>query len=308
MAAVIASAAASALAADRVLEKTVVVAAPVADVYRTWTTPEGMKSFIAQGAVIEMKPGGKYEIYFDTSAPEGQRGSEGCEVLSFVENRMLSFTWNAPPQFPEVRQQRSFVVVHFSPIAGNQTRVDLTHGGWGQGEQWDKVYDYFDKAWTVVLTSLKEKVSAKPESAHSDRVLAELSRMIGGVWEGQVQGPEGPLVVEFQYSGHPDGKGVVGTGVIGKGSKNPVHVRNAFGIDPLTGKVYYLDSHNSGTVYYGHMDLEGDAMTFTFGPVGGRMDAFTSKSKLADEDTYQSIIKDKEGKELVGLVLKRRKA
>ena len=41
-------------------------------------------------------PYGKFEIFFDPSAPEGKKGAEDCKVLAFQENKFLSFTWNAP--------------------------------------------------------------------------------------------------------------------------------------------------------------------------------------------------------------------
>ena len=71
---------------------------------------------------------------------------------------MLSFSWNAPPEYPTVRhdEHKTWVVVEFHPVASNKTLVNLTHSGWLEGEDWDKVYAYFDKAWEVVLHWLDE--------------------------------------------------------------------------------------------------------------------------------------------------------
>jgi uncharacterized protein YndB with AHSA1/START domain len=83
----------------------------------------------------------------------GLRGSVGCKVLSFLPKEMLSFTWNAPPQYKEIRESEyhTWVVVNFKAISNNQTEVMLTHLGWQVDKNWDPVYDYFDKAWEVVF-------------------------------------------------------------------------------------------------------------------------------------------------------------
>ena len=75
---------------------------------------------------------------------------------------MLSFDWNAPPSLPEVRAQRTFVVVRLAPIDAKSTRVTLHHTGWGQGGQWDKTYAYFDRAWGNVLANLKKSFESGP--------------------------------------------------------------------------------------------------------------------------------------------------
>src|SRR5712672_923199 len=84
-------------APTRVIVKEAVLPVPVAQAWALWADSSGAASYgVPQAADIELRPGGKYEIYFNKNAPEGERGSEGCKVLSFIPQRMLAFTWNAP--------------------------------------------------------------------------------------------------------------------------------------------------------------------------------------------------------------------
>lgn len=136
-------------------------------------------------------------------------------------------------------------------------------------------------------------------------VLKKLYALIGGKWRGQVKSPEGPLLVEFTYRKHPDGEGVVGEGQIGKGSKHPIYVRTQFGWDQEKKAIYYFDSHNSATVYYGWVRTEGEDFVFEFGPAGGTSTAFNSRSRFDGRDTLTSIIRNAKGEEQVGLTLKR---
>jgi hypothetical protein len=43
------------------------------------------------------------------------------------------------------------VVVELEALAEEQTRVRLTHLGFGEGEEWDETYAYFEDAWSRVL-------------------------------------------------------------------------------------------------------------------------------------------------------------
>ncbi|MEZ0327218.1 MAG: SRPBCC domain-containing protein [Fimbriimonas sp.] len=303
---------------ERAITLSTTVNATPAQAWRAWTTKEGLREFLGADAAIELRLGGRYEFLFDPSQPVGLQGGEGNQVLAYIPEKMLSFTWNAPPKFPDMRTQRTFVVVTFTPEGKGKTRIDLRQGGWKDGKSWDAVYDYFTNAWPMVLGACKshfEKAHApgnqasavepKPNTEKDMKPLDELSKMIGGVWRGEVKGPDGPMIVEFKYTRHRDGVGVVGSGVIGKGSKNALYVSSQFGWDPVAKAVYYLDSHDSETVYFGHITLDGNQMVFTFSPVGMIPQIFSSRSRLLDENTYQGIIRGDKGEELVGLTLKR---
>jgi len=89
---------------SRVVRKEVRVNASIEKVWKAWTTNEGATRFFAPKARIELTIGGRYELYFDLRAPKGSQGGEGCRVLSFLPMEMLSFEWNAPPEFPMVRR------------------------------------------------------------------------------------------------------------------------------------------------------------------------------------------------------------
>lgn len=46
---------------------------------------------------------------------------------------MLSFTRNAPPHLPVVRDHRTHVIIKFEKLEDEKTKVSLYHDGWGTG-------------------------------------------------------------------------------------------------------------------------------------------------------------------------------
>ena len=156
------SAAASVCAAERSINKEILLDATLEQVWQAWTTREGIVSFFAPDANVEARAGGPFQIYIDPLAAPGMRGADDMHYMALQPMRMLSFDWNAPPSLPEVRKQRTFVVLRFEPVGEKQVRLSLTHTGWGEGGEWDKAYAYFDRAWGNVLNNLKKRFETGP--------------------------------------------------------------------------------------------------------------------------------------------------
>jgi uncharacterized protein YndB with AHSA1/START domain len=149
-------------AAERAIDKSIDVPAGAAAVWQAWTTREGIVSFFAPEAEVDARVGGAFHIHIDPLAAPGQKGADSMRFLALQPPRMLSFDWNAPPSLPEVRQQRTFVIVRLEPVGEALTRVTLHHTGWGEGGEWDKAYAYFDRAWGNVLGNLKKRFEQGP--------------------------------------------------------------------------------------------------------------------------------------------------
>ena len=60
-----------------------------------------------------------------------------------------------PPEFSEIRKEKSWVVVQLEEIGRKKVRVTLSHLGWKEGGDWNAAYKYFDRAWDLVLARLK---------------------------------------------------------------------------------------------------------------------------------------------------------
>jgi len=135
-----------------------VITAPLADVWKAWTTTEGIESFFARKAAkVDPRPGGAFELWFAPDAPEGSRGSEGCVFHSVTPMQQLVLEWNSPPTLPVVRPLHTLVYIDFRPLGPDTTEITLRNFGYGQGEDWQKSKAYFERAWPSVLDSLQKR-------------------------------------------------------------------------------------------------------------------------------------------------------
>lgn len=138
--------------APRSFVKEIEIAAPASDAYALWTDAAAWQRLMGPDsrAHIDLEIGGRYEWLFD-----GKVGSNGCQVLGYIPDRLVSFTWNAPPTLP-TRERRTWVVVETEALGDRATRVRLTHLGFGEGVDWDATLAYFDNAWGYVLPLMKQ--------------------------------------------------------------------------------------------------------------------------------------------------------
>jgi uncharacterized protein YndB with AHSA1/START domain len=158
---------------DRSIFLEATIHAPPSEVFRLWTSAEGVKKFFAPDARIGSGAGERYQIIFAPSKdPEGDsHGTKGAHILKFVPGKELAFEWitfagdnllgkNAPPYAApsqrNVTPLPTWVEISFEAINGqpNQTHLKFAHYGFREGELWEQSYQWFTGAWKGVLDQL----------------------------------------------------------------------------------------------------------------------------------------------------------
>lgn len=156
---------------SRAVRITALVEAPPAELYRLWTTADGLRTvFPGAEARVVAEPGGEYCIAFDpASDPEGTAfGTAGCTVLELEPDRSLSFEWRGTPAHPEMNATPlpTRVTVRFEPAGAaapaGATRLELVHSGFCSGGGWDAAFEFFESAWRGTLDGLAERYSSTP--------------------------------------------------------------------------------------------------------------------------------------------------
>ncbi|HEY3626696.1 MAG TPA: SRPBCC domain-containing protein [Terracidiphilus sp.] len=111
------------------------VPAAVSDVWRAFSTSEGLSTWLTPEAVVDLRPGGEWTARF----PGGSTG--GGTIISFVPEKEIVVAALAPDKFPHVRAERTRAVFQFEP-RGKSTVVRLTQTGWKSGDEWTRAYEY----------------------------------------------------------------------------------------------------------------------------------------------------------------------
>ncbi|HEX4577412.1 MAG TPA: SRPBCC domain-containing protein, partial [Edaphobacter sp.] len=88
-------------AAEQALVIEVMVPAPIGDVWKAFTTSEGLSTWLTPNAVVDLREGGEWTAKF----PGGSTG--GGTILSFVPEKELVLSALAPDKFPTVRATRT---------------------------------------------------------------------------------------------------------------------------------------------------------------------------------------------------------
>jgi uncharacterized protein YndB with AHSA1/START domain len=144
------SASPAAIAPPQQLMIEVEVPASPPEVWKAFTTSDGLSTWLTPNAVVDLKPGGEWTAHF----PGGSTG--GGTIVSFVPEKELVISAMAPDQFPHVRAERTRAVFQFE-ARGNSTVVRLTQSGWKDGVEWTRAYEYLVAGNAQLMATLHHR-------------------------------------------------------------------------------------------------------------------------------------------------------
>jgi uncharacterized protein YndB with AHSA1/START domain len=134
------------------------ISAPIAEVWKAFTTSDGLSSFYAPGAFVEPKVGGLFELYLFPDNPVGQRGLEGLRILAFEPERRLMIAWKAPAYVrEEIGSQHTIQEISFTASGPEETIVRIRQFGFGDTAAWAGAKRYFELRGRDVHMNLKER-------------------------------------------------------------------------------------------------------------------------------------------------------
>lgn len=161
-----ASAAAVAPSASTAVQSAIVnfaiVNAPVKDVWAAWVSSQGVASWLAPAAEVDGRPGGVFRaIYFAQATRPIDRGNDG-HIIAMQPEKFLSLTWMTPIHMASLKGNSTVVLVYFTALPADQTRVDLINTGYGDSADWQAAYAYNVKGWDRILSGLEYRFEHGP--------------------------------------------------------------------------------------------------------------------------------------------------
>ena len=140
---------------ENMLRVEITVPASRSEVWKAFSTSEGLSTWLAPNSVVDLKPGGDWMVHF----PGGSTG--GGTIVGFVPQKEIVISALAPDKFPTVRAQRTTARFELEDH-GTGTLVRLTQTGWKDGDEWDRAYEYLTAGNAQLLATLHRRFVSGP--------------------------------------------------------------------------------------------------------------------------------------------------
>ncbi len=138
---------------EKVLQLSVVVPTDIKTAWELFTLDDKLSKWIAPKAHIELKSGGFIITNYDSSKDLSDSSSIKLGIISYLDYKLLTLKVRLNNNFPKnVQDDDTFLqeIIQFEPISPNETKIISSMIGWGQGPDWEKTYNFFEKGniWT----------------------------------------------------------------------------------------------------------------------------------------------------------------
>lgn len=135
-----------------------VVDAPVATVWKAWTTTEGLKAWVAPHVDIDLRLDGLMRTNYDPKGTLGDTNTIENRVLAYEPERMLAIrVAKAPANFPfKAKVGEMWTVLYFQPTADGKTSLRIVGLGFGSDEESQKMKEFFRQGNAFTLAQVQK--------------------------------------------------------------------------------------------------------------------------------------------------------
>ena len=136
-----------------------IVEAPLDQVWAAITTSEGLRSWLAPHAEIDLRVGGLMRTNYNAQGQLGDPQTIENAILSFEPQRMISIKVAKPPaNFPFPNAVRGmWTVMYFSAVGPNRTNVREVTLGLGSEPESQRMRAFFDQGNATTLSQLQRR-------------------------------------------------------------------------------------------------------------------------------------------------------
>ena len=138
---------------EKVLQLEAVLPIDINEAWKLFTTDEQLMKWIAPVAHIELKTGGYILTNYDKTKPLSDSSSIRLDIINYLENELLTVKVKLNSSFSkkvQAEDRNLQEIIQFKSVGPKETKVISSMIGWGQGEEWEKTYGFFDRGntWT----------------------------------------------------------------------------------------------------------------------------------------------------------------
>jgi uncharacterized protein YndB with AHSA1/START domain len=136
-----------------------VINAPVAEVWKAFTTKGGMESWMVAKTDIDLRPGGLWRTSYNKDSNLSDDTAIQHTILAYDPGRMLASRTIKPPKnfpFPNAIV-KTWTVVYFEPLGDSRTKVTAHMLGFGDDDESQKMRSFFETGNKTTLDNLAKK-------------------------------------------------------------------------------------------------------------------------------------------------------
>ena len=138
---------------EKALQFSIVVPADKIEVWKLFTTDKGLEKWIAPVVKTNMKIGGWIRTNYDKTKTTEDTTAIQLDIINYLDSEMLTLKVNLNENFPQQARNEDKnlqEIIQFIDIGKGNIKIISTMVGWGQGNDWDKAYTFFEKGneWT----------------------------------------------------------------------------------------------------------------------------------------------------------------
>jgi uncharacterized protein YndB with AHSA1/START domain len=184
---------------ERVLRIETVVPASTENVWKAWTTPSGLRKWIAPVVAIDLKIGGSISTNYDEKAAIGNAGTIQLPIINYIEKQLITFKVNLNEKFPNKirdKDQNLQEIVQLVDLGDGKTKVVSSMVGWGTGKDWDQTYDFFARGNEWTYRQLAKYLSSRDTAVGSPAVdpsREQVVKIVGHIQRADYEGDRAAL-------------------------------------------------------------------------------------------------------------------
>jgi uncharacterized protein YndB with AHSA1/START domain len=151
------------IADDNPLVHEGIVEAPIDEVWAAFTTREGLESWMAAHAEIELKIGGKLRTHYDPKGEIGDPKTIENTIICYDPKHMIALKVSKPPEgfaFPNA-VKNMWTIIYFEAVAPAKTKVREVGLGFGNDDESKKMRAFFDRGNAFTLQRLQRRFAPK---------------------------------------------------------------------------------------------------------------------------------------------------
>lgn len=279
----------------RVIEHNATIRARIAEVWKLCTTEEGLATWLAPDARVDLRLGGA--IRANTQPDENEAlDTITLRILTLEPERFLALRFDTPPD-PNPAQPGTirWWSIDLTPMTDELTHVRIAMPGFEWNQEREQTTALFQNTADRLLAALAERFRSRAPEARIHPVLRELHRLVGGEWIHETILPGGGEFLSrnlMQFG--PDGRSLITTGWLGNAAGLAPHGSTQIWRDPVSNTIWFQTINEVGGIARGEITLDGTTDTLHWDWKQTNPDAsmshFLILMRFIDDQTYDMTI------------------